>query len=66
VSQRTRSISSRESLETVILGLDQLLPGCSVPIILRRSGEEFTVVGESYNGVIYGEAVADLEAFYVG
>jgi hypothetical protein len=29
-----------------------------------RSGENFTIIGESYNGVIYGEALADREAFY--
>jgi hypothetical protein len=39
-----------------------ILPGCSVPMILRRSGDEFTVVGDSYvHGIMNGEAVADLQ-----
>jgi hypothetical protein len=39
-----------------------ILPSCSVPLILRRSGEYFIVIGDSYiQGIMNGEAVANVE-----
>lgn len=33
-----------------------VLPGCSVPMVLRRSGGRWKLVGECYmHGIMYGE-----------
>ena len=37
-----------------------IMRGCNTPMILRKSGENWTLVGECYvDGIMYGEVIAD-------
>jgi hypothetical protein len=51
-------------LETKTDDLVYILPGCSVPVIPRQSGEHFKVIGEAYvQGIMEGELCQDRETF---
>jgi hypothetical protein len=39
-----------------------VLLGCSVPVVLRKSGQQYVLFGETYiHGIMNGEAMRDLD-----